>query len=217
VQLVYNISDVLARFRSLVTRGSPWQRCIIYIYCFIIILGRNFFIFLRMVSSPYASKTARVYAVTATIFYCLSVARYSLQRVSSVPCRMSTAAAVGGARRGVRCGGGRPSPCHPDTWRMQRVYGWVCLRHGKCGCSRPTINGQCSDLLWFENSQRVAPFLVFLLVVHVVIRRVVFTLSITVWVRVTNTCGLSRECYKWHRWSVRCYSQSVKRAKAHWV
>ena len=107
MQLVYNISDVLARFRSLVTRGSPWQRCIIYIYCFIIILGRNFFIFLR---SPYASKTARVYAVTATIFYCLSVARYSLQRVSSVPCRMSTAAAVGGARRGVRCGGGRPSP-----------------------------------------------------------------------------------------------------------
>ena len=28
-----------------------------------------------MVSSPYASKTARVYAVTASIFYCLSVAR----------------------------------------------------------------------------------------------------------------------------------------------
>ena len=47
----------------------------IYIYHFIISLGRNFLMFLSTVSSPYASKTARVYAVTASIFYCLSVAR----------------------------------------------------------------------------------------------------------------------------------------------
>jgi len=66
--------------------------------------------FLSSALSTYTSERAHVYVVSVSIFYCLSAARYSLRRVSSVPCRMSSAAAVGGARRGVRCGGGRPSP-----------------------------------------------------------------------------------------------------------
>ena len=81
-----------------------------YIDRFIFSFGRNFLMFLSSALSTYTSERAHVYVVSVSIFYCLSAARYSLRRVSSVPCRMSSAAAVGGARQGVRCGGGRPSP-----------------------------------------------------------------------------------------------------------
>jgi len=113
----------------------------------LISFGRNFLVFLRTALYPYAFKRARVYQVLASIFYCVSAARGSA--AASLPFL------VGCRGRGTwRGAAGSPLwrrtsfPCHPGTWRMQWVYGSVCLRHGKCGCSRPTINGQCSDLLF---------------------------------------------------------------------
>ena len=107
----------------------------IYIYRFIISFGRNFLVCLSTTLSPYAFKRARVYQVTASIFIACLLHVASRPHLFRSLSDVDGAAAVGGARRGVRCGGGRLSPCHPDTWRMQRVYGCVCLRHKKCECS----------------------------------------------------------------------------------
>ena len=125
----------------------------IYIYRFIITLGRNFLVFLSMVLSPYASKRARVYAVTASIFYFLLVA-----------------VALCGASLPFLVGCRRP--------RQSAGHGGECAVEADVLPLPPRIVAYAASL-WFSLSvfrlalirslaARIAPFLAFfVLVVHV--------------------------------------------------
>ena len=118
-----------------------------------------FLMFQSTALSPYASKRERVYQVLASIFYRVSAARgfaaASLPFLVGCRGRGTWRGAAGSAlwRR-------TSFPCHQDMWRMVQL---VCV-------------STCSDSK--TRSKNSTFSCLFLLVVHVVIRRVVLTLSI---------------------------------------
>ena len=82
----------------------------------------QYFICLSIVSSPYSSETARVYAVTVTILLPVSCT-WLRGRISAVPRWVSRPRHLGGAA-GSALWGRISFPSHPDIWRKVQL---VCV------------------------------------------------------------------------------------------
>ena len=177
VQLVCNIYDVIKKVRSHSLVSIALLMIPLYdLYRFIISLDRDisyvFTFLLDTALSAYATEIA-----------CLqSFSEYILLPVS---CTLLSAAAslpfpVGCPRRsawhGRECAVEAyvlplSFPSHPfqggqtrGVWslRFSLFASW-----NICGCSRPTVKGQCTDLPWFEDAARIASSLAFLTIGHV--------------------------------------------------
>jgi len=152
VRLVYDISDVLTRFRLLVTRGLPWQRCIIYIYIYIVSL-------LHEVAIVSISKLG-------LISLCFqNSAVYAVQRVYLIACQWHVAFCGASSQLLVGCrrprqSAGRGVECavaadvtHPTQTCgvcSESMVQFVCVMEKSPNNQRPVFR-----LLWFEDLQPV--------------------------------------------------------------